>query len=70
MVYDKYIDVKEFLENGDFNVFLVNWEPMAASTFYLGPMRNTGKVGAKAAEFIDFLVSETGLTTDNIHFIG
>ncbi|XP_016838416.1 pancreatic lipase-related protein 2-like [Nasonia vitripennis] len=61
---------KEYLAHGDYNVFLVNWEPMAASTFYLGPMRNTGKVGAKAAEFIDFLVRETGLATDNIHFIG
>jgi hypothetical protein len=43
---------------------------MAASTFYLGPMRNTYKVGRKTAEFIDFLVHDTGLATDNIHFIG
>ncbi|XP_058792149.1 pancreatic lipase-related protein 2-like [Phymastichus coffea] len=61
---------KEYLINGDYNVILVNWEPMAASTFYLGPMRNTGKVGAKAAQFIDFLVRETGISTDRIHFIG
>ncbi|KAJ8669350.1 hypothetical protein QAD02_000609 [Eretmocerus hayati] len=61
---------EEYLAHNDYNVVVVNWEPMAASTFYLGPMRNTGQVGAKAAEFIDFLVRETGLPTANVHFIG
>lgn len=49
---------------------MVDWEPLAASTFYLGPMRNTRRVGKTAAEFIDFLVSETGVRTEQIHFLG
>ncbi|XP_023246559.1 pancreatic triacylglycerol lipase-like [Copidosoma floridanum] len=61
---------QEYLARGDYNVFVVNWEPLAASTFYLGPMRNTGKVGAKAAEFIDFLARQTGMDTNRVHFIG
>ena len=64
------IKLLEYLVHGDYNVLVVNWEPLAGSTFYLGPMRNTAKVGAKAAEFIDFLNRETGLSTDSIHFIG
>lgn len=49
---------------------MVDWQPLAASTFYLGPMRNTEKVGLAAAEFIDFLGAKTGLKTENIHFLG
>lgn len=49
---------------------MVDWQPLAASTFYLGPMRNTERVGKTAAEFIEFLVTETGLQTENIHFLG
>lgn len=51
-------------------MILVDWQPLAANTFYLGPMRNTEKVGQTAAEFIDFLVKETGLKPEVIHFIG
>ncbi|KYN00822.1 Pancreatic triacylglycerol lipase [Cyphomyrmex costatus] len=59
-----------FLTHGDYNVILVDWEPLAASTFYLGPMYNTVNVGTNAANFIDFLVRETGLKTEDVHFIG
>ncbi|XP_011871895.1 PREDICTED: uncharacterized protein LOC105564259 isoform X3 [Vollenhovia emeryi] len=59
-----------FLTHGDYNVVLVDWEPLAASTFYLGPMHNTVRVGTDAAKFIDFLVKETGLKTEDVHFIG
>ena len=48
----------------------MDWEPLAASTFYLGPMHNTARVGTNAANFIDFLVRETGLKTEDVHFIG
>lgn len=48
----------------------MDWEPLAASTFYLGPMQNTVRVGTDAANFIDFLVKETGLKTKDVHFIG
>lgn len=48
----------------------MDWEPLAASTFYLGPMQNTAKVGADAARFIDLTVKQTGLKTKHIHFIG
>lgn len=51
-------------------MFLVDWQPLAASTFYLGPMRNTEKVGQDAGQFIDFLVRETGLNPQFVHFIG
>ncbi|XP_011648264.1 pancreatic triacylglycerol lipase isoform X2 [Pogonomyrmex barbatus] len=65
------LNMKEaFLAHGDYNVILVDWEPLAASTFYLGPMRNTVRVGTDAANFIDFLVKETGLKTEDVHFIG
>ncbi|XP_011066454.1 PREDICTED: pancreatic triacylglycerol lipase [Acromyrmex echinatior] len=65
------INMKEaFLTHGDYNVILVDWEPLAASTFYLGPMHNTARVGTNAANFIDFLVRETGLKTEDVHFIG
>ncbi|XP_070164926.1 pancreatic triacylglycerol lipase [Polyergus mexicanus] len=59
-----------FLTHGDYNVILVDWEPLAASTFYLGPMQNTVRVGTDAANFINFLVKETGLKTKDVHFIG
>ncbi|XP_051156085.1 inactive pancreatic lipase-related protein 1-like isoform X2 [Leptopilina boulardi] len=65
------VDMKNaYLEYGDYNVFLVDWQPLAASTFYLGPMRNTEQVGQNAGQFIDFLISETGLSPRDIHFIG
>ncbi|XP_018299881.1 pancreatic triacylglycerol lipase isoform X3 [Mycetomoellerius zeteki] len=65
------LNMKEaFLTHGDYNVILVDWEPLAASTFYLGPMHNTASVGTDAANFIDFLVRETGLKTEDVHFIG
>ncbi|XP_014472007.1 PREDICTED: pancreatic triacylglycerol lipase [Dinoponera quadriceps] len=59
-----------FLTHGDYNIIIVDWEPLAASTFYLGPMHNTVRVGTDAANFIDFLVSKTGLKTEDVHFIG
>lgn len=59
-----------FLAEGDYNVFLVDWEPLAASTFYLGPMANTGKVGKDAARFIDFLAQKGQLKSQDVHFIG
>ncbi|CAD6208484.1 GSCOCG00003496001-RA-CDS [Cotesia congregata] len=59
-----------FLQKVDCNVILVDWEPLAASTFYLGPMRNTADVGAEAGKFIEFLVQETGVPRKNIHFLG
>ncbi|XP_076629273.1 pancreatic triacylglycerol lipase [Colletes latitarsis] len=61
---------EEYLNFNDYNVIMVDWQPLAASTFYLGPMRNTERVGKTTAEFIDFLVAETGLNTENIHFLG
>ncbi|XP_034950778.1 pancreatic triacylglycerol lipase isoform X3 [Chelonus insularis] len=59
-----------YLKKGDYNVILVDWEPLASNTWYLGPMKNTEKVGAEAGKFIDYLISETGLSLDNIHFLG
>ncbi|XP_076296109.1 pancreatic triacylglycerol lipase [Lasioglossum baleicum] len=65
------VDMKNtYLHYDDYNVIMVDWQPLAASTFYLGPMRNTETVGRTAAEFIDFLGAETGLKTENIHFLG
>ncbi|XP_078036541.1 pancreatic triacylglycerol lipase [Augochlora pura] len=65
------VQMKEaYLSYDDFNVIMVDWQPLAASTFYLGPMRNTEKVGKTAAEFINFLSGQTGLKTENIHFLG
>ncbi|XP_017755945.1 PREDICTED: pancreatic lipase-related protein 2-like [Eufriesea mexicana] len=61
---------EEYLKHNDYNVIMVDWQPLAASTFYLGPMRNTERVGRTTAEFINFLVAETGLKTKNIHFLG
>ncbi|KAK2578055.1 hypothetical protein KPH14_008470 [Odynerus spinipes] len=60
----------EYLQHGDYNVILVDWEPLAASTFYLGPMQNTVRVGKDAANFIDYLVAETDLKAEDIHFLG
>ena len=33
-------------------------------------MRNTEKVGQNAGQFIDFIIRETGLNLQDIHFIG
>lgn len=55
---------------GEYNIIMVDWEPLASSTFYLGPMQNTGKVGNQAGRFIDFLIQETGARTQDIHVIG
>ncbi|XP_015190440.1 PREDICTED: pancreatic triacylglycerol lipase-like isoform X3 [Polistes dominula] len=66
-----FINMKEaYLQHDDYNIILVDWEPLAASTFYLGPMQNTVSVGKDAANFIDFLVSETGLRVEDVHFLG
>ncbi|XP_043498851.1 pancreatic triacylglycerol lipase-like [Polistes fuscatus] len=66
-----FIDMKEaYLQHDDYNIILVDWEPLAASTFYLGPMQNTVRVGKDAANFIDFLVSETDLKAEDVHFLG
>lgn len=59
-----------YLDRAEYNVILVDWEPLAASTFYLGPMRNTQRVGKTAAAFIDFLIAETNLHTEDVHFLG
>lgn len=59
-----------YLQHDDYNVILVDWEPLAASTFYLGPMQNTVRVGKDAANFIDFLVTQTDLTAEDVHFLG
>lgn len=58
------------MQHDDYNIILVDWEPLAASTFYLGPMQNTVRVGKDAANFIDFLVSETDLKAEDVHFLG
>ncbi|XP_006567189.2 pancreatic triacylglycerol lipase isoform X1 [Apis mellifera] len=60
----------EYLKYNDYNIIMVDWQPLAASTFYLGPIQNTKLVGKVAAKFIDFLAAETGLETENIHFLG
>ncbi|XP_048506725.1 pancreatic triacylglycerol lipase-like [Athalia rosae] len=66
-----FCDMKDaFLQHGDYNVILIDWGPLAASTFYLGPMSNTGRVGEHAGNFIDFLAREAGLNTKDVHFIG
>ena len=65
-----YSSFTAYLEHDDYNVILVDWEPLASSTFYLGPMQNTGRVGRDAGRFIDYLVKETGFNTKDIHFIG
>ncbi|KAG7213927.1 hypothetical protein KM043_003127 [Ampulex compressa] len=65
------LSMKEaYLNHADYNVILVDWEPLAASTFYLGPMQNTQRVGKLAARFIDFLVAETGIEAGALHFVG
>lgn len=66
----KKIYISAYLENEDYNVILVDWEPLASSTFYLGPMQNTARVGSETGQFIDYLVKETGLKTEDVHFIG
>ncbi|KOC63514.1 Pancreatic triacylglycerol lipase [Habropoda laboriosa] len=60
----------EYLKYYDYNVIMVDWQPLAASTFYLGPMHNTKNVGETVAQFIDFLVRETGLKPKDVHFLG
>ncbi|KAI4503412.1 hypothetical protein M0802_001634 [Mischocyttarus mexicanus] len=66
-----FINLKEaYLQHDDYNIILVDWEPLAASTFYLGPAHNTVRVGKDAANFIDFLVSETDLKAEDVHFLG
>ncbi|XP_008548048.1 phospholipase A1 [Microplitis demolitor] len=59
-----------YLKKYDYNVILVDWEPMASSTFYLGPMKNTAQVGARAAELLDYLVQEFGADLNDMHFLG
>ncbi|XP_066598386.1 pancreatic triacylglycerol lipase-like [Prorops nasuta] len=59
-----------YLQHDDYNIIVVDWEPLAASTFYLGPMQNTKQVGKETAAFVDFLVSELPIKTEDIHFIG
>lgn len=70
LIYHKLVFMKAYLDQNDYNVIMVDWEPLAASTFYLGPMHNTQRVGKVAAEFIDFLIAQTGLQAENIHFLG
>lgn len=69
-VAHSFVTYIAYLMYNDYNVIMVDWQPLAANTFYLGPMRNTERVGQTAAEFIDFLIKETGANTKDIHFLG
>ncbi|XP_012286201.1 pancreatic triacylglycerol lipase-like [Orussus abietinus] len=59
-----------YLTYADYNIFMVDWEPLAASSFYLGPVHNTVTVGTDAAMFIEFLAREAGVKIGDVHFIG
>lgn len=61
----------EFLElNDDFNLILMDWEPLAASPDYFLAYENAQVASQHAAEFIDLLVEKGKFTRDDIHLIG
>ncbi|CAL1677802.1 unnamed protein product [Lasius platythorax] len=60
---------RNYLSVGDYNVICVNWS--AGSTKeYLTSVRLIPQVGEYVAAFIEFLVSETQVSYDDIHILG
>lgn len=59
----------EYLKSHDYNVFIVDWSPIALNHFYPIPMSNTKKVGQYCAKFLDQLI-KFGAQTKDIHVIG
>lgn len=59
-----------FLEKDDYNIFMVDWSPMAKVPWYNSAASNTLPVGQHTARFIDHLCDSTGADTRDIHLVG
>lgn len=63
-------DIKnEYLAIGDYNIFAVNWQELAANLYYFTPARQTEQVGGLVAALIDKLIVR-GAKLSSIHLIG
>lgn len=59
----------EYLIKSDYNIFVVDWSPIASSYNYFTPMSNTKNIGQYFANFLDKLI-QFGAQTRDIHLIG
>ena len=56
---------------GSFNLIYVNWHCLASpGTLYVRAAKNALKVGEYAGEFLDNLISASGLSHANLHLVG
>ncbi|XP_057670439.1 lipase member H-like [Diorhabda carinulata] len=59
-----------FLLKKDVNVFIMDWEPIAANILYPVPMYKTPDVGQALAQFINTLIEKKHLNPKDVHLIG
>lgn len=58
------------LQEGDYNVFSVDWRPLARSPWYSSAASNAAWAGEYAAEMLEVLASEAGVSWRDVHAIG
>ncbi|KAI5750754.1 hypothetical protein M8J77_001006 [Diaphorina citri] len=59
-----------YLEKDDYNIFTVDWSPLAKVPWYNSAARNTMPVGIHTARFIDHLIDSTGADARDVHLVG
>ncbi len=61
---------KEYLKKSEYNFIAVDWSILAAGDFLTVASDGIPAAGAALAEFIEFLVLNTGTSLQDIHLIG
>ncbi|XP_044732684.1 phospholipase A1 VesT1.02-like [Chrysoperla carnea] len=59
-----------YLNNGQYNVIVVDWGALAKPPFYYTASSNTRFVGDIVAQLVDNLVQKAGMNLDDLHIIG
>lgn len=59
-----------YLNNGRYNVIIVDWRKLASAPWYLTASKNTRLVGQTTAQLIDNLVQGAGMKLESLHIIG
>lgn len=65
---DLYRDT--YLQKGDYNFIVVDWVYSAGTFNYITAKKYVPFVGGKLANVVDMLVTEHGLNTQNVTFVG
>ncbi|XP_035727793.1 uncharacterized protein LOC118444057 [Vespa mandarinia] len=60
---------QNYLTIGNYNVISINWFPASLKEYGIAA-KLTRQIGKYIAEMLDFLVSQTGLSLDDVHILG